>query len=111
MNDLVTFITVNNEPRVLDVSLSTELVVARLSYIRAIIRERKDELEQLGGLHMAGETEIRGGRIFRETQRYFLNEAQALLVGRIANPSSEECVQANITQSFDAYRREGTGAN
>ncbi|MCC5809010.1 MAG: hypothetical protein JJU06_01450, partial [Ectothiorhodospiraceae bacterium] len=62
MNDLITFITVNNEPRVLDVSLATELVVARLSDIRAIINEYKYELEQMGELYMAGETHMRGGR-------------------------------------------------
>jgi hypothetical protein len=109
MNDLITFITVNNHPRVLDVSLATELVVARLSDIRAIINEYKYELEQMGELYMAGETHMRGGRTCRQTHRYFLNEEQALFVGDVAKPKPEECVHTAITKCFDAFRRDQIG--
>lgn len=91
---------INEEPRVLDTDLASELGITEPRMIRRTIKANISELAELGGVHSANAL-IAGN----ETTIYHLNEEQAALICMLSRTPQAKKARAEIIRVFTAWRR------
>jgi len=93
-------LSVDNEPRVLDVALAEQLEMARPTNIRALIESSLEELEGFG--HVARSecnVPMPRGR-FKKSTAFCLNRQQALLVCILSRMERAKEVGAEVIRRF-----------
>ncbi|MCW5723479.1 MAG: hypothetical protein KIS81_00810 [Maricaulaceae bacterium] len=93
------------EPRVQDIRLGEVLGYSRPTFIRTTINRNRDEILMHGPLLQSEAMVEIGSGAVRETQSYWLNEAQALLVCMFARTEKAAQVRSQVISVFMAWRR------
>jgi len=102
MNTDITIITINDEPRVLDLHLAEALGMEQPRNIRSqLIARHRDELESYGEIYTKSVQSPRG----RPSVAHYLNEEQSMLVCMYARGYRSVEVQRQIIRVFAAWRR------
>lgn len=101
--DASTIVVMDDEPRILDVTLASALAFSSKYKIRDIIDRNNEELADYGRVFtIAVKTTASGGR---PGKAYYLNEGQALAICALSRTPAAAQVRKALIELFMAYRR------
>ena len=98
--------TIENELRILDVTLAEELGYVRPTKIRELIQRHRESLEKLGVLPTVGKTSSEVGG--RPTDEFYLNKAQAVFITTQSGTPTAIEATVRIVKKFDDYENGST---
>lgn len=97
---------IDNEPRIKDVVLGERLGLKKTRDVRVVIKSNMAELLAYGCAPLVTAHE-KIGFVTRQTEAYYLNEPQALLICMFSRTQKAAAVRKELVDVYMAYRTQG----